>query len=504
MIDDPRPVPRDARPRKTAPVTLLAGLLLASLSLAVACAPREATSPWPERPNILLVTIDTLRADHLSAYGYERETSPTLDRLAAEGVRFENTAVQWPKTGPSFSSIFTSTYPKDNRIVRQVGIPLPFEFRMLAEELHDRGYQTLGVVANGAVASDFHFDQGFDTYLESWKLVEKGRGVDPAGAEAINELAMAAFETIAPERPWFAWIHYLDPHAPYTPPEAFRGRFVGDEHHDPTVQIAVAEESPRRQMTGIGYSQVLDGRTDLGYYVARYDEEILYTDSKIAELLGFLDERGMMESTLTAVTSDHGESLGEHHYFFDHGRFSFETCLKVPLILHFPGVLEPRVDEEPVELLHLAPTLLEASGAELVDGGWMQGASLTPRLLGRESGGDGLAFSEAGYATGGKWQKVVRDRRFKAVLAPTRAENRWIGGVDVPWALYDLEADPGETVNVADRYPEELARLQVALAEWDGAERFPVLLDASDPGDGRTMDEETREQLKALGYVEIE
>lgn len=495
-----RPAPRPATPVVLGLVVLLA----AALALAVACGPREAASPWPERPNILLVTIDTLRADHLSAYGYERETSPNLDRLASEGVRFERTTVQWPKTGPSFASMFTATYPKDNRIVRQVGIPLPYEFRMLAEEVRARGYQTLAVVANGAVASDFHFDQGFDTYLESWKLVPKGRGVDPAGAQAINDLAMAAFDTVDPGKPWFAWIHYLDPHAPYTPPEGFRDRFVGDEHFDPSVTIDVSKESGRRQMTGIGFAQVLEGHEDLAFYTARYDAEILYTDAKIGELLGFLRERGLLDQTLTVVTSDHGESLGEHHYFFDHGRFSFETCLHVPLIFHFPGVLEPRVDREPVELLHLAPTVLDAAGVELVDQGWMQGRSLTPRLLGRADGKGGLAFAEAGYATGGKWQKVVRDRRFKAILAPTRAENRWIGGVDVPWALYDLDADPGETENVAERHPAELARLRAALEAWDGAEPFPVLVDATDPGVERGMDEETRRQLKALGYVEIE
>ena len=127
-------------------------------------------------PNILLVTVDTLRADHLSAWGYERATSPSIDRLASEGVRFDLAQTQWPKTGPSFTSIFTSTYPKDNGIVRQIGIPVPCSFTLLAEALQRAGYGTHAVVANGAVGREFYFDQGFETFLESWKRSSKATG----------------------------------------------------------------------------------------------------------------------------------------------------------------------------------------------------------------------------------------------------------------------------------------------------------------------------------------
>ncbi|MGB6853761.1 MAG: sulfatase-like hydrolase/transferase, partial [Thermoanaerobaculia bacterium] len=163
------------------------GFAISALIVALAlsgCA-REPENPYPVGSNILLLTVDTLRADHLSSYGYPRRTSPVLDRLGSEGVRFEQTAVQWPKTGPSFASIFTSTYPKDNGIVRRVGMPLPHEFLMLAEVLQRHGYTTHAVVANGAVASDFNFNQGFDTYVETWKQELDGFSGDPNGAEAV-------------------------------------------------------------------------------------------------------------------------------------------------------------------------------------------------------------------------------------------------------------------------------------------------------------------------------
>ncbi|HEX2254079.1 MAG TPA: sulfatase [Thermoanaerobaculia bacterium] len=465
-----------------------------------------AAGTLPARSNVLLITVDTLRADHLGSYGYVRDTSPVIDALAAEGVRFDQPVVQWPKTGPSFASIFTATYPKDNGIVRRIGQPLDCRFRMLAEELRDAGYQTHAVVANGAVSADFYFDQGFDSYVEAWEMEPPQEGMDPIGAEAITRLAVGLLEKIdqQPDKPWFLWVHYVDPHAPYTPPGEWAERFQGDEHFDPAATITITDR-PRQQMMGIGQEQVLDGRDELAFYVARYDAEIRYNDHWIGELLEAARTRGLMERTLTVLTSDHGESLGEHGYYFDHGRFGFQTCLRVPLILHYPGVLEPRVDPAPVELIHLAPTILEAAGVALEEGVWMQGQTLTGRLRG-DNGAAGAtphAFAEAGWEAHNKWQKIVRDERYKLIYAQTRPEQQWIGGPGVRFTLYDLENDPGETVNVAEANPEVTDRLTRELWAWERAERFPV---AVEPAGGQCADEremsgETAEVLKALGYL---
>jgi arylsulfatase A-like enzyme len=481
--------------RESTGVALL--LLLLPLPACSPPAPPVPEALVPPGSNILLLTVDTLRADHLSAYGYDRQTSPNLDRLAAEGVRFDQATVQWPKTGPSFASLFTATYPKDNDIVRQVGIPLPCRFRMLAEELRERGYSTHAVVANGALAREFLFDQGFDTFIETWKLAAPD-GVDPNGAERVTELATAVLDRLDRSRPYFLWVHYLDP---YEPPEPWRDRFQDDEHFDASTQLNVFWEKERNQMYGIGASQVLDGREDLAFYVARYDAEIAYTDAQIGLLLTAAAERGLLERTLSVFTSDHGESLAEHHYHFDHGRFSFQTCLHVPLVLHYPGVLEPGVERAPVELLDLAPTLLEIAGAQLEEGVWMQGRSLAPRLVGTTTD-DAVAFAEAGWETGDRWQKVVRDRRHKLVFAASATDQRWIGGEGVPFVLYDLEADPGETTNVADREPQRVEELKRLLWRWNEAEPFPVLRDPPSCGDAPgEMSEETRRLLETLGYL---
>ncbi len=493
----------------------VAALALAGAGCRQAAAPLDESDtaaaflpkPGGRPPNILLVTVDTLRADHLSAWGYGRATSPNLDRLAGEGLRFDQAQSQWPKTGPSFASILTSTYPKDNGIVRQIGIPLPCTFTMLAEVLQRAGYSTHAVVANGAVGREFYFDQGFETFLESWKLppdasLSDPDGADPNGAENVTRLALAAASRMDPQKPWFLWVHYLDPHAPYIPPTAFQDRFQNDHLFDGKIQVPVSNRR-KQELAGIGKGQVIDGETRLAFYVARYDAEISYVDHEIGKLLAGLGEKKLLGDTLTAFTSDHGESLGEHGYYFNHGRFAFQTCLHVPLILHWPGRVKPGVDRAPVQLLHLAPTLLAAAGVELPQGRWAQGQSLWPRVANPPAPQAGaiLSFSEGGTASNRSWIRVARDQRFTLHFSPHKLEQSWIGGEGKPWSLFDLAADPGETKNVADLYPAEVERLQDAIGKWWRAPAFACNTDEGVCDESRAVDKETTELLKSLGYL---
>ncbi len=470
----------------------------AVLLLPVGCA-RRAEGP----PNILLLTIDTLRADHLSAWGYGRETSPFLDGLAAQGVRFAEAQVQWPKTGPSFASIFTATYPRDNGIVRRVGIPLPGSFRMLAEELADRGYATRAVVANGALGKDFNFHQGFEEYVGSWLRTPADDG-DATGARHVTNLALELAEGLDGERPFFLWVHYIDPHFPYVPALEYRDRFQADAHASSAVEIAVHPILERRDMLGIGFGQVLDERTDLDFYVARYDAEIAYADAEIRRLWERLGDLGRLENTVTAFTSDHGESLGEHRYFFDHGRFGFQTCLHVPLILHAPGRLAPGVVDTPVGLIDLAPTLLQVAGVDLPEGRWMQGRSLLRYLQQDEEQGrePEIVYSEAGYGTDDNWQKVVRWGRWKLLMAPWQHDNRWIGGRGDRFTLYDLETDAGELHDLKDERRDIGKRLHDVMAAWLAREPFQAQVEEESAAPApEGMTDETRKQLEALGYL---
>lgn len=481
------------------------------LLLTLANCSRPTEPPTATRPNILLITIDTLRADRLSSYGHYRQTSPNLDRLAAAGVRFDRAAVQWPKTGPSFASMFTSTYPKDNGVVLHVGIPVPDDLPVLAEELQQLGYATRAVVANGALATEFGFGRGFERYVESWlnplpasDAADPNR-IDPNGATRVTDLALELVAELAAEgraagtegRPYFLWVHYLDPHFPYAPPPAYRDRFQNDEHWDGTRKVDITTASTTRQMTGIGYKQVLDGRDELDFYTARYDAEIAYADAEVGRLLNGIAEAGLDQETVTVVSSDHGESLGEHHFYFDHGRFAFQTCVRVPLIFHFPDTLEPRVDPEPVELLDLSPTLLDLAGASFAQGSWSQGHSLVERL--RNGPGDStyLAFTEAGHSPKRRWQRAVQNQRFKLVLAPGEKASMWLPGKQL--TLYDLQEDPGETEDAGPRHPEVRAELESTLRRWlQTAPRGLVEEREQD----QQMDPETLQQLRALGYLD--
>jgi arylsulfatase A-like enzyme len=484
----------------------------------------EAPRP-PSRPNILLITVDTLRADHLSAWGYARATSPRIDRLAAEGLRFSAAQAQWPKTGPSFTSMLSSTYPKDNGVVRQIGIPVPCSYTMLAEALKRSGYSTHAVVANGAVGREFYFDQGFDSFLETWKLPPPNSDLppsdrkrrpneardamlraaenlaDPNGAENVTRLALATAGRLDPAKPWFLWVHYLDPHFPYQPAAAFRDRFQGDEHFDGATLVPISSRHVQ-ELAAIGKKQVLDGEERLGFYVARYDAEISYVDSEIGKLQDGLAGLKLLENTLTAFTSDHGESLGEHGYYFNHGRFAFQTCLHVPLILHWPGQIAASTDDHAVELIHLAPTLLEAAAVVLANGEWAQGRSLWPRITGSEPATAAtISYSEGGTATNRAWIKVARDGRFSLHYAPLEVQQRWIAEAGNEFSLFDLSNDPLETKNVAKQFPEDTERLKRAVSKWWNSDRFPCETDGETCGDRREVDQQTTEQLKALGYL---
>jgi arylsulfatase A-like enzyme len=395
--------------------------------------------------------------------------------------------------------MFTSTYPKDNHNVRQIGIPLPCTFTTVAERLQRAGYQTAAVVANGALAREFNFDQGFDSYLEAWQEPHP-EGGDPVRAENVTRLAVDLVESIDGERPWFLWVHYIDPHFPYRSPTA-TDRFRGDEVHRGDERRIRILDKYSHQMSAIGRRQALDGSDRLADYVARYDAEIAYADEQIGSLLDRLDADGLLAHTLTAFTSDHGESLGEHEYYFDHGRFGFQTCLHVPLVLHWPARIPPRVEEAPVELIDLAPTLLEAAGLLEPGGEWAQGTSLWPVLRG-EKVPDSPAFAEAGTAIRGQWIKVARDGRFKLHHVRSGGDQRWVGGPGVDLVLYDLVDDPGETTNVASEHPDLARRLKRDLWRWWNRPDFDVHTDEQvECGAGRDVEADTTEQLRALGYL---
>jgi len=455
----------------------------------------------PDRPDVLLVSVDTLRADHVGSYGHRLDTTPNLDRLAASGVRFDDATVQSPKTWPSMASMLTSTYPATNGIRIRPRRPLPASSLTLAEMLREAGYRTGAVVANVSLGREFAFDQGFDVFVESWieELVRQsgrrtfenapGRVKRYTNATLVTDQGIGLLDELSgdPTRPFFLWLHYIDPHGPYVPPRGYEALFTDAYPREPVPldRIPVFQRQPDPK-TGAS-SQ------DVGFYKAQYDREIRYWDDELERLLESVDARGLRERTLIVVTADHGESLGEHDHFFRHGPVPYQTNARVPLVLRLPGRLPSgRVVETPVGLIDLAPTILELLGIEAPES--VQGTSLLPLAFGEEASRPPV-FMESGRRE--PWQLSVRRGKWKLVHLPASEDRTWLKRREVE--LYDIARDPGETNDVADLYPDVVRDLRLRLDEWlratpeyRGRERTP--LDSLDP--------RTREMLEALGYVD--
>jgi arylsulfatase A-like enzyme len=289
-----------------------------------------------KHPNILLITVDTLRADHLSAYGYHLKTSPQMDHLAAEGVRFARAYSVIPLTGPAHISLFTSRYPQDHGArINGVAVPKESKCLFLPQALRQLGYFNAAFVSAWPLTSRLTgLDRWFDVYDEeltrSYQLINSSRYAQDVTPRVISWLANRRKE------PFFLWVHYFDPHSPYV----MRKEFEALE--------ASGNQSQRFEWRDPAIRERAE----------QYDAEIRYTDYYLGKLLDALDQHGLRDSTLVVLTADHGESLGEHGYV-GHGRRLYEGILQVPLIMRYPKILRPKVIQERVSLLDVTPTILD-------------------------------------------------------------------------------------------------------------------------------------------------
>jgi arylsulfatase len=491
-------------PRRTLAFALAAGLAGA------ACAPSGAGG----RPNLLLITVDTLRADHLGCYGYGRDTSPNLDRLAAESLLFERAASPRAKTTPAVVSLLSGLYPHDHG-VRDLAAPLDRPVPLLQERLREAGWFTAAIVGNFVLTRERSgLDRGFDLWIDELPDV---RGVPPHDApqRTARSLTDAALEVLEErEGPWFLWLHYMDPHGAYEPPREHD--VFSAETADPIPREEDLPPSPLHRFRLADYNvpeeAFLSGRPDANRVRALYDGEIHYADAEIGRVLDRLRERGALEGTLVVVTADHGESLGEHRYWFEHGAYAYEATCHVPLIVHLPGSMERRAEPgvcmTPVSLVDLAPTLLELLGLPPLPLPSLAGTSRAALLAGHRADGRALFYEKVEgaqldravqikAARLGDWKLI---RRYAHVTREGRREL-----VALSDELYDLASDPLEAVDLAADPPEgaPLAQLRGELLRFAAAdEHFPELdellrrrreaLEREDP--------EALRALEALGY----
>jgi arylsulfatase A-like enzyme len=430
---------------------------------------------------VLLITIDTLRADHMGLYGYDRDTTPHIDALGVRGVVFEEAYTYWPKTRGSFVGIMTG------RLAAQSGYgkthPLLLDFNpTLATTLRGAGYETAAVVDNPNVAASLGYARGFDRYRETWE--EERLVTEMDRTRAITEDGVRFLEGASPDQPFLLWLHYVNPHTPYTPPPPFDTAFIDD-----TALAGPPLEPVDGFFGGVPRRWEVPGRP-LGYYVAQYDGEIAAVDAEVGRLLEALDSSPVGETTLVVLTSDHGESLGEHDYFFEHGANLHDPSMRIPLVIAGPGVEAGRRSRALASTLDLVPTILDALKVSYPPGLW--GQSLLAATQGEPPPDRDRIHGQNDRNHLGSW-----DERLKIVAVPVED--------GVRYNLYDRVEDPGETEDAGPRMPDELRAERQELLEFRAridrlGDRTRRLLE------GRSGEEhlspEACEKLEAMGYIQ--
>ncbi|MBI4398231.1 MAG: sulfatase-like hydrolase/transferase [Candidatus Omnitrophica bacterium] len=441
-------------------------------------------------PNVILLTVDTLRADHLGLYGYSRNTSPALDQFGKENIVFKSAVCQWPKTSQSFAALLTGTYFYQTGCSINVATQFPRRNLSMPEIFLNAGYKTAGFVSNANLAKYFNFDQGFEEYEELWKKKSgPAREKQWDTADIVVDRAERWLQKNGSSR-FFLWVHMIDPHAPYTPPAPFDTAFTQDgrNEYDPVTADKIKPHV------------FLDGKLDPDEYIAQYDGEILFTDSQIARFLNILKELHLENNTIIVFTADHGESFTEHHFYFDHGKFAFEDCVHVPFILKAPThFTEPKSIDSPVSSIDIAPTLLGLANITLSRPPF-QGKNLNVLIEGKAQPENfQYQFIEAGIRE--NYQRAVRDKEWKLLYAPDLEDQKDLGvGA---FSLYRYTQDKKEVKNVIDAFPAEAGRLKGRLAEWldQGLKKDRVGPSSAGQSNQQNIDKRTLEQLKSFGYL---
>jgi arylsulfatase A-like enzyme/Tfp pilus assembly protein PilF len=422
--------------KRFSPVAAVVAVSVVAVALAVL---RAQQAP----PNVLLVTIDTVRADRIGAYGYAKGATPAIDRLAREGVRFADATTQAPLTGPAHAAILTGQYPARLGVRDNATTPIPPGTTTIAEVFKARGYRTGAFVGAFIVGPEYGFGQGFDTIDASFEKFNTGMKLQ--AQRRGGEVTDAALKWLRGGRaPFFAWVHLYDAHSPYEAPAPFRARF---------------QASP-------------------------YDGEVAYVDSCIAKLVAALDEAGQLDRTLVLVIADHGEGLGDHGES-EHGLFLYESVLHVPWIMRLPARdAAGTVVKTQVRTIDVAPTIAALADASMPK---VDGESVVPMIRGTVPREPAPSYAETFYP---KWHfgwselKSVRVGDWKYIDAP-RPE------------LYDMRTDAAERRNLVDARGPLANGLSNEIAKVQGGFGPAAAAEAPQP------DPETLARLRSLGYVGI-
>ena len=446
----------------------------------VGCSPAR-----PSRPNVLLITLDTTRWDHLSCYGYPDKTTQHIDALAQDGLRYEHAITPSTWTLPAHASIFTGMLPTHHRahfsfdesidpakIEGPMFLPLHPELPTLPVALKEAGYETAGIIAAPLLGAKFGFGRGFDHYDDRLP-VDKGFERD---ADEVSNLAIARLNehrASGGDAPFFLFLNYFDAHSPYQPPAPWGNPDVTEEQYD---------------LYGGLYNGVNSGTRDLSddeqrLLLSQYDREIKFMDHEVGRLLDEMKRMGLYDSTMIIITSDHGESFGEHR-LLEHGRALYEELVRVPLIVKYPswdarnGVVGRRVST-----LAIAPTILKYIGAPV------------PKTSSETTLDDSGHRLVSEIYRDISWMVAFGDRFDRDQKVIYDGDHKWIWDSNGAHELYDVATDPAEQNNLWGQLPDRERRLKGALTPL--IEESNQLSTLSTP----ELDKELKDRLRALGYI---
>ena len=393
-----------------------------------------------QKPNVLLITLDTLRPDHLGAYGYNKIQTPVLDRLAKNGVLFQQAVCQTPLTLVSHSSIFTGLNPNVHGVRDNGYFTLSSNHKTLAEYLKDEGYSSAAFIGSAVLDRKHGLAQGFDWYSRYQPTIIVGMESQRRAEEVVSE-TLDWLQKSNDKNPLFLWIHLYDPHTPYDPPEPFRSQYPS---------------SP-------------------------YDGEIAYTDHVLGALFTQLEQLGFLKNTIVVAMGDHGESLGEHREM-DHGYYVYDATIKIPMIISWPGHVKPRVVTEQVQEIDLLPTIADLIGFQ-TDGS-VQGKSLKRVIEGTKINLPPAYAESLTPKLFYGWSELtsIRSDDWKYIEAPQPE-------------LYNLKEDPGELRNVIAERSDKARAMKEQLMKMVAIGR------KAQDQKVETLDADRLEELAALGYI---
>jgi arylsulfatase A-like enzyme len=494
-------------------------LLCLTLGL-VACGDDAVKPQWPERPNVLWVVWDTVRADHLSLYGYSRVTTPRLDEFARSALVFDNAVSASSSTMPSHASMFTGLYPSEHGAGEDHPVLDP-RHQTLAECLREIGYQTYLWAANPHLVRSRRFAQGFDLAEHPWskgyfqEALAMVRAKVPAEdqsselAENLRQNKVMSWSVKAAgrlaqrgvgrflsqrdrDRPWLIFLNYMEAHRPFIPAREYRQHFMSEEQVRRSYQVDRSWDRLWAYVFGAGeYSN-----EEIEIMAATYDATLRELDDLFGDLLDHLRAEGLLDNTVVILTSDHGELLGEHH-LMDHQYSLYSPLTRVPLVLHFPPYLRPGRRSDPVMSMDLFPTLLQICGASLPEGWRGKAVDLLRPAEDRTRLSEYPAIFREPV-------RSVRTQHPRADLRPLlqrlrawhRGPYKLIEREDGQLELYDLEQDPLEQNNLARQDPELRERLRQELLDYVETLQPAQGLD----GSAARPTAEELQMLEGLGY----